>query len=219
MAAKKKAPGLPAGPKVLCLRTSAADGKALAPEARGFQWPAKGLVGAPDWSPAKSCGNGLHGLLKGEGDADMLSKEKDALWQVVEVLASEVVDLSGKVKFPRCTVTYSGTRDEAVRLIQEAYPSGACVYGTATAGTSGTATAGYSGTATAGDYGTATAGTSGTATAGYSGTATAGELGIINVSYWDGKRRRIVVGYIGEDGLLPNTPYKLNEQHKFVVAK
>ncbi|EPW1765506.1 hypothetical protein ACWEWS_002839 [Pseudomonas aeruginosa] len=89
--------------------------------------------------------------------------------------------------------------------------------GTATAGYNGTATAGRWGTATAGDEGTATAGDKGTATAGYKGTATAGEKGEIRIRYWDEKadRYRTVIGYIGEDGLEPNVPYRLNADHKF----
>ncbi|HBN9312190.1 hypothetical protein ACM7ON_24475, partial [Pseudomonas aeruginosa] len=89
--------------------------------------------------------------------------------------------------------------------------------GTATAGRWGTATAGDKGTATAGDEGTATAGDEGTATAGYKGTATAGEKGEIRIRYWDEKadRYRTVIGYIGEDGLEPNVPYRLNADHKF----
>ncbi|HIE5956816.1 TPA: hypothetical protein ACXNYZ_004666 [Pseudomonas aeruginosa] len=93
-------------------------------------------------------------------------------------------------------------------------------WGTATAGNRGTATAGDWGTATAGDWGTATAGNRGTATAGNRGTATAGEKGEIRIRYWDEKagRYRTVIGYIGEDGLEPNVPYKLNADRKFVRA-
>ncbi|SQC63016.1 Ice nucleation protein [Pseudomonas aeruginosa] len=109
-------------------------------------------------------------------------------------------------------------------------------WGTATAGYKGTATAGYKGTATAGDWGTATAGNWGTATAGNEGTATAGDWGTatagnegtatagkkgeIRIRYWDEKteRYRTVIGYIGEDGLEPNVPYKLNAGRKLVRA-
>ncbi|MEQ6541410.1 MULTISPECIES: DUF7666 domain-containing protein [Pseudomonas] len=92
--------------------------------------------------------------------------------------------------------------------------------GTATAGDKGTATAGNWGTATAGNWGTATAGNWGTATAGDKGTATAGEKGEIRIRYWDEKadRYRTVIGYIGEDGLEPDVPYKLNADRKFVRA-
>lgn len=63
------------------------------------------------------------------------------------------------------------------------------------------------GTATAGDCGTAAAGVGGTATAGACGTATAGACGIIAVRYDDGSRARLVVGYVGEDGVLPDVAY------------
>src|ERR1022692_4407475 len=81
--------------------------------------------------------------------------------------------------------------------------------GTATAGDSGTATAGYSGTATAGDSGTATAGNRGTATAGDSGTATAGYSGTLVIKHWDGSRYRLLVAYVGENGVEANTAYKI----------
>ena len=73
------------------------------------------------------------------------------------------------------------------------------------------------GTATAGDWGTATAGNGGKATAGYEGTAIAGEKGIVQITYESGGRWRLLTGYIGEDGLEPNTPYKVRNG-KFVKA-
>jgi len=82
-------------------------------------------------------------------------------------------------------------------------------YGTATVGYKGTATAGYKGTATAGEGGTATAGYRGTATAGYRGTATAGDGGTIQIVWYDGTRERIAVGYVGEDGIEPDVPYRV----------
>ena len=98
-------------------------------------------------------------------------------------------------------------------------------WGTATAGDRGIATAGNWGTATAGDWGTATAGDGGTATAGYrgtaiageEGTATAGERGILVIKYYDGNRYRFATAYVGENGILPNTPYRLDNNHNFVL--
>ena len=90
--------------------------------------------------------------------------------------------------------------------------------GLATAGNSGTATAGKYGTATAGKYGTATAGDGGSATAGDRGTATVGEYGIIQITWWDGARKRITIGYVGEMGIEPNVKYRLNDKHEFEKA-
>ena len=100
-------------------------------------------------------------------------------------------------------------------------------YGTATAGFRGTATAGDDGTATAGSYGTvaagycgkATAGDHGTATAGSYGTVAAGKNGILQLAYYDGVRRRLATAYVGENGIKPNTKYKLNGNHEFVEVK
>jgi hypothetical protein len=144
---------------VLVLRTCAADLTSHG----GFQWPADGPVSAPDWKPNAECGNGLHGLLWGEGAGSLLSWDPTAKWLVVEVQADLVIDLGGKVKFPHGVVLHCGTRESATAFL------GARAPGRAIAG--GTATAGYRGTATAGDSGTATAGDRGTATAGYRGTA------------------------------------------------
>jgi hypothetical protein len=91
-------------------------------------------------------------------------------------------------------------------------------FGNATAGDYGTATAGVGGTATAGCRGNATAGVGGTATAGDGGNATAGVGGTIQIRYWD-ERYRVKTGYIGEDGLEPNTPYRLNAKHEFEAVK
>ena len=87
--------------------------------------------------------------------------------------------------------------------------------GIATVGNEGIAAVGYRGIATAGDWGTATAGYDGTAivgnrgiaTAGNEGTVTAGDWGTIIISWHDGSRDRISVGYVGEDGIEPNTAY------------
>ena len=217
----------------------------------GFRWPESGPVSAPDWDPEPRCGGGLHGLLWGCGDGVLLDWSPDAKWLVVEV-ADRIVDLGGKVKFPRGCVVYCGDRKSATDYLLAHSPTdratavvGAFVtadyrgtatagyHGTATAGNCGTATAGYHGTATAGyhgtatagdrgtatagDRGTATAGDCGTATAGDDGTATAGDRGEIRIRYHDGNRFRLAVGYVGEDGIEPNTPYVV--KHGKLVKK
>jgi len=144
----------------------------------GFTWPKSGPVEAKDWQPTNECGNGLHGFLWGEGNGSLCNWDTKANWLVAEVDAATVIDLAGKVKFPRANVVFCGDRKAATEYIRDhGAQDKLIVGGTATAGDRGTATAGYSGTATAGDSGTATAGDSGTATAGYRGTATAGYSG------------------------------------------
>ena len=51
----------------------------------------------------------------------------------------------------------------------------------------------------------------GTATAGDGGTATAGNRGTLCLSFWDGNRRRIIIGYVGEDGVKANVAYRVRD--------
>jgi hypothetical protein len=92
--------------------------------------------------------------------------------------------------------------------------------GIATVTSCGSARAGVVGIAIAGDYSTASAGERGTAYAGIRGTASAGEQGEIRLKYWDtdAGRHRTVTGYIGEDGLEPDTLYRLSEKYSFERA-
>jgi len=46
-----------------------------------------------------------------------MSAAADALWQVVEVEKESIVELDGKVKFPRGTVVYSGARQGALQMV------------------------------------------------------------------------------------------------------
>jgi hypothetical protein len=336
-AAKKfLAQGRPTSPGCVAfmLRSCASDMSAYG----GFVWPRSGEVSCPDWKPARECGNGLHGLLWGEGSVSLTAQDDpNANWLVCAVWTTDVVDLGDKVKVPRSFVVFTGSRFDAVAELQKlgarkshwgiysagdsgtatagdsgtatagnrgtatagsrgtatagyagtataghagtatagnrgtatAGDSGTATAGdsgTATAGNRGTATAGHAGTATAGDSGTATAGDSGTATAGYrgtatagdsgtatagnrgtatagdagtatagyagtatagyagtatagdSGTATAGEYGMLVIMRWNGKRYRAEFAHVGENGILPNTKYKLDEQGQFVRA-
>ena len=158
---------------VLVLRTCAADLTSYG----GFRWPESGPVAAPDWDSRAECGRGLHGLLWGEGAGSLLSWEPTAKWLVVEVQADQIVDLGGKVKFPRGTVVHCGTRETATAFLAER------AHGRAIVG--GTSTSGYGGT--------------------------------IVLSFWDteARRKRLVVGYVGEDGIEPNVAYHLDEAHRF----
>jgi len=208
-------------PHVLVLRTCGPNGESHG----GFIWPEKGVVEAPDWNPEPFCGGGLHGLLRGCGNGSLLNHSAAATARVVKVKAEDIVDLGGKVKFPRCTIVFSGSLAEAIKYIDAHGCADLPVVkairtagdeGTATAGYWGTATAGDGGTATAGDWGTATAGYGGTATAGDRGTATAGYRGTIIIKHWDSKfeRYRCAIGYVGEDGIEPNVPYIVDAQGK-----
>lgn len=190
----------------LVLRTcSRVNGKLVA--FGGFEWPESGYVEAPDWSPDPSCGGGLHGLLGGKGDGYLLDWGEDTVWLVVEA-EGEIVDLDGKVKFPRGVVAHCGDRVSATAYLRsEGYENvvgdtvtvgdGAISkvgdMATAVAGDRGTAVAGLRGTAVVGDYATATAGYRGTATAGYRGTAVAGDMGTAT----SGLRGTATAGYMG----------------------
>lgn len=164
----------------------------------GFQWKDFGVVSCDDWSEVAECGRGLHGLLWGQGDGLLLNWNEDAKWVVAEVTANSIVDLYGKVKFPKCKVVYCGAKKGAVALISLFAPAGTVVVG---------------GTATAGDGGTAIAGYGGTAIAGYRGTATAGYRGTAIIKHWDSiaGRYRMVLLYPGENGIKANVKYRLDE--------
>lgn len=83
----------------------------------GFVWPESGPVAPEAWDDAPECGNGLHGWLNGEGNYRHSFME--GKWIVFE--ANEVVKLDGggKVKTGAATVTFVGTRADAVKLLIE----------------------------------------------------------------------------------------------------
>jgi hypothetical protein len=218
------------GDRVLVLRTCKREPDGRLTAYGGFVWPESGPVESPDWNPEPTCGGGLHGLLWGKGDGALLNWDHSATWLVVAVDDASIVDLGGKVKYPRGEVVFCGDRGTATDYLAANLPTDAdpalIVGATITAsGDSGTATAsgywgtatasGYSGTATAsGDRGTATAsGHMGTATAsghmgtaiasGYSGTATAsGDRGTATASGDWGTAT--ATGYVGTATAGPN---------------
>ena len=195
--------------KVLVLRTCDEDMTAHG----GFKWPVKGPVEAPDWDPSPVCGGGLHGLLWGIGDSSLLNWDEKAKWMAVEVDASKIVDLTGKVKFPNGRVVMVGSQVDVCNYIAERAPAGSKCIGACVK-------AGDNGTATAGDCGTATAGDRGTATAGDCGTATAGQAGFIGITWYDFKKAqyRRSIAAVGENGILPNAKYKLDRTGNFIKA-
>ncbi|MCK9569439.1 hypothetical protein M0R72_10915 [Candidatus Pacearchaeota archaeon] len=104
---------LPDGEKALVIRTCNQDGTSH----NGFVWPKSGYVECPDWNTEPRCGNGLHGLLWGKGNWSLLDRD-NPLWQICEVLLSEVVWIDGdKVKFPRCNILYTGNMAVAITMI------------------------------------------------------------------------------------------------------
>lgn len=94
-------------------------------------------------------------------------------------------------------------------------------YGVATGGQCSMAVAEYRGSATAGDRGTAISGDHGSATAGNCGAAVVGLEGVVSagrdgvlICFWRdpyaADRLRVAVAYVGEDGIEPDTPYRLD---------
>jgi len=45
-------------------------------------------------------------------------------------------------------------------------------------------------------------------------TMTGGDSATMHFRYWDGKRSRTVIAYVGEDGIEPNVAYRLDKNHK-----
>ena len=154
-----------------------------------FTWPNSGPVAAPDWRKDGECGHGLHGLLWGIGDGGLLNWAEDAIWLAVKVKAAECQNLDGKVKYPAGEVVYCGKREEAVELIMRHLPDAGMKAGMVCGITGAT---------------------------GDRGSASATDRGYILLGRWDdkAKRQRVVVLYPGEDGIKPNTWYRLDDSGK-----
>jgi len=203
--------------KKYILKTTKSDGSTYG----GFKWTLEvgAIITAPDFDPTPECGKGLHGWLNGVGCGTIGYCDKhDARWLVLET-EDEIIQLNGKVKFKSCSVLHVGDRLSATTFLRSLAPEASGMIGESVeVGNNEICCSGDYGTATAGYKGTASAGNSGTATAGYKGTASAGDYGIINIKYWDENRYRYKIGYIGEDGLLPDVLYKLDDNFNFVKA-
>ena len=211
-------------PVLYVLRTAGRDRRSHG----GFEWPESGPVACPDWSPAAACGNGLHGVPWGVGDLSLLAlRDAAATWQVVEVVAAEAVEISGKVKFPRGFVCHSGGQGGALSFLAErrllayaasdGYESPASSSGYASpASSSGK----YSPASSSGDASPASS--SGdesdakatgencpVAAVGRRSRVTAGPGGALAAVYYDAAGRpRFAVGYVGEGGVEAGVWYE-----------
>ena len=82
---------------------------------------------------------------------------------------------------------------------------------TLTGGRGSTLTGGRGSTLTGGDYSTLTGGHGSTLTGGRGSILTGGDGSILCLSWRDGNRHRIVVAYVGEDGVKADTAYRLRD--------
>ena len=166
---------LPEG-HVICMRTCDENLKSHG----GFQWPESGEVVCPDWSAKPECENGLHGLLWGMGQADLLNWSPDAKWLAVEVEEKGIINLNGKVKFQKCRVVLCGDRKAVTDLVSKHAPNGTAVIGLVQdGGDRSTITGGYRSTITGGYRSTITGGDRSTITGGYRSTITGGDRSTI----------------------------------------
>ena len=217
MTPRKKAAPKKSAP-VLLLRTCEADGGSYG----GFKWPLTvgAEVSCPDWNPVAECGNGLHGLINGQGDWSLVPITPGRKIIVFEAVGT-VVKLSNgtKAKCAKAIVRWAGESKDWAQALGFIWATNNAKPEASATGDSGHASAtGYSGHASAtGDYGYASA-------TGYSGIgvalgkhynerlcakARAGATGAIVLVDWSGKRPRIVTGYPGEDGIKADTWYRV----------
>ena len=228
--------------KVLVLRTCNENHASY----NGFRWPEVGPVACDDWLPSAKCGNGLHGLLWGEGDATLLDWSPKAIWKVVAVEDAEMVSLGGKVKFPRGVVLFSGSRFDATSFLAANGGAGRAIAGVYLTGGHGSVLTGGHGSVLTGGRGSTltggcdsvlTGGRGSTLTGGHGsvltgadysvltggcGSVLTGEHGsVLTAQFWDSRasRRRLVTAYIGENGILPGVAYRLNDARQFEADK
>ena len=238
--ASKAVPSIPRPGYVLVLRTCAADMTAWG----GFKWPASGPVECADWSPRAECGNGLHGLLWGEGNGERLSWDAAARWLVVEVDENLIVSLGDKVKFPRGVVVHCGDRYSATRYIAEHGGAGRRIVGalvtvpadgtveagdgsTVKAGARSTVKAGYGSTVKAGARSTVEAGDGSTVEAGDGSTVKAGDGSTVKAGYgsvavataWNKPGYPLRAHEVGDGGLKPGVAYRVTNAGEFVEAE
>ena len=189
-----------------------------------------GLHGLPN-----GCGNAGYVLFDVES----------AVWLVIKVdtrhgYVHGTGDMTDKCKFRRGTVVYSGKRAGAVAYLDKhgcadkpvvfaarvggdrATVTGgdrATVTGgdeaTVTGGYGATVTGGYGATVTGGNEATVTGGDGATVTGGYGATVTGGNEATVTGGWYDGNRYRLAVAYVGENGIKPDTPYRVDDHGNF----
>ena len=208
----------------------------------GFQWPESGQIECPDWKSTAACGNGLHGLLWGEGNWGLLSNDADAKWLVVKVIESDIVAIdSEKVKFPRGEVIYCGdmigamiltlcNKEQITDFVKEACDgskNASSGYGSKNAssgyGSKNASSGDGSQNASSGDESAheSKGEKSIDMLAGFNGTVIAAAKGAFALAWFDEKadRPRIAIGYVGEDGIKAGVKYCVNEKGKIVEVK
>ena len=195
-----------------------------------FVWPS--TVGAEveprAWDPTPECGNGLHGFVRGEGDSSLADWSKSAQWLVFSADPADVIDLQGrkaKVRVARVEHVGQGATGQDRRLDCLAYLDrigrcGAAAMGVMRqGGDRSTLTGGDRSTLTGGYGSTLTGGYRSTLTGGYGSTLTGGYRSTLTAKWWDGTRYRITIGYVGEDGIKADKPYRLNDKGKFCEVR
>jgi len=149
-----------------------------------------------------------------------------AKWLVLSVDTDTILHLWGKVKFPRAEVIHVGDMKSASDVILATGFIGPVIGATVTGGDYATVTGGDCATVTGGNYATVTGGNYATVTGGYRATVTGGNYATVTggnravllLCFCDG-RKRVVTAYVGENGIKPNTPYRLNDAHEFEEVK
>jgi hypothetical protein len=233
------------GAEVLVVRFCDRDGKSrnrYHPD--GFPYPTKtgDSVEAPDWHTRSECGGGLHGWPWGMCIGEGKDSDWGALWQVYGVAVEDIIDLTGKVKFRRGVLRFSGDWHAAMLFVldgQMAWVKEAASGASSATGYSGASSAtGYSGASSAtGDSGASSAtGDSGASSAtGYSGASSAtgkcsasavtgldgrvrgGEFGCIALAWWNEKKERAEMRCTTD--YEANVWYVLDKLGKFVKDK
>jgi hypothetical protein len=116
--------------------------------------------------------------------------------------------------YGKSTVERAGTASSGNNGVSFTGPNGTAIsgnYGEATAEGCGTAITGDYGFSIAGKYGTAITGKGGTAIVGVYGKAKAGINGLLSFQHYDedAGRLRMMTAYVGEEGIEPDTFYKV----------